>query len=121
MADTGDLKSLDFGREGSNPSAPTMYLKEKGLIMESKVIPTPDFFLDEFVKYYNSEVSDYDIPEIDIKECFVVWYNYTVGNAKALISTVRPDHKYYELTYHVGKNELYIDAYLKVDHDVVKF
>lgn len=93
--------------------------------MDSGVNPAPDFFLDEFVKYYNSEISDYDIPEIDKNECFVVWYNYTVGNAKALISTVRPDHKYYELTYRLGpmaiNNELYIDAYLKVDHVAVKF
>lgn len=26
MADTGDLKSFDFGHEGSNPSAPTILL-----------------------------------------------------------------------------------------------
>lgn len=26
MADAGDLKSLDFGREGSNPSAPTIQI-----------------------------------------------------------------------------------------------
>ena len=89
--------------------------------MEEKVNPTPEFFIDEFIKYYNSEVADNDIPKITFDECFVVWYNYTVGNAKALISTTRPDHKYYELTYHVGKNELYIDAYLKVDHKSVKF
>lgn len=30
MADTGDLKSFDFGREGSNPSTPTYRLLEKG-------------------------------------------------------------------------------------------
>ncbi len=89
--------------------------------MEPGVNPTPDFFIDEFVEYYNTEIADYDIPKITKEECFVVWYNYTVGNAKSLISTTRPDHKYYELTYHLGKNELYIDAYLKVDHDVVKF
>ncbi len=89
--------------------------------MAETVNPTPEFFIEEFVKYYNSEVADYDIPKITYDECFVVWYNYTVGNAKALISTTRPDHKYYELTYHVGKNELYIDAYLKVDHKSVKF
>ena len=89
--------------------------------MEETVNPTPEFFIDEFIKYYNSEVADYDIPKITFDECFVVWYNYTVGNAKALISTTRLDHKYYELTYHVGKNELYIDSYLKVDHKSVKF
>lgn len=89
--------------------------------MDSTVNPTPEFFIGEFVKYYNCEVADYDIPEISAEECFVVWYNYTVGNAKALVSTARADHKYYELTYHAVKNELYIDAYLKVDHDVVKF
>lgn len=89
--------------------------------MGSKVNPTPEFFIEEFVKHYNLEVADHDIPEISAEECFVVWYNYTVGNAKALISTIRPDHKYYELTFHLAKDSLYIDAYLKVDHDTVKF
>lgn len=27
MADAGDLKSLDFGREGSSPSAPTTWAR----------------------------------------------------------------------------------------------
>lgn len=86
-----------------------------------RVNPTPDFLLDEFVNYYNVEIADSDVPEISKSECFVVWYNYTLGNAKGLISTIRPDHKYYELTYDVHKSSLYIDAYLKVDHDWVQF
>lgn len=89
--------------------------------MNSEVNPTPEFFIEEFVKYYNCEIADYDISEISAEECFVVWYNYTLGNAKALVSTVRPDHKYYELTFDRSQGKLYTDAYLKVDHDVVKF
>lgn len=82
---------------------------------------TPKDFLEEFMKFYNTEIADYDVPEITNAECFIVWYNFTLGNAKALISTYRPDHMYYEMTYNREKNELYIDAYVKVKHDVVKY
>lgn len=82
---------------------------------------TPKNFLDEFVMFYNDEVADADIPKITLEECFVVWYNFTLGNAKALISTYRPDHKYYEMTYNSAKDELYIDSYLKVHHDCVRY
>lgn len=83
--------------------------------------PTPAKFLEEFMEFYNSEIADSDIPKITPEECFVVWYNFTLGNAKALVSTYRPDHMYYEMTYNVAKNELYIDAYLKVKHSTKSF
>lgn len=82
-----------------------------------KLTPTPDGMLDAFLTYYNSKVADYDVPKMKKEDAYVVWFCYIVGNAKALISTTRHDHMYYELTYHENKGQLYIDSYLKVSHN----
>ena len=81
--------------------------------------PTPEAMLDIFVAWFNESVADYDVPPLDKDEAYVVWFCYTVGNAKALVSTSRHDHMYYEVTYHQNKEELYIDQYLKVSHAVI--
>lgn len=80
------------------------------------VKPTPDAILDAFVEFYNEEIADYDVDKISKSDAYIVWFCYIVGNAKALISTVRPDHMYYELTYHVEKNQLHVDMYTKIRH-----
>ena len=83
------------------------------------VKPNPDSLRKAFVDYFNEEIADFDIPKIQETEVYIVWFAYIVGNAKALISTTRPDHKYYELTYHLDKNQLHVDSYLKVKHDSI--
>jgi hypothetical protein len=40
-------------------------------------------------------------------------------NNKALLSTTLPDGMYYELTYNGDKQEIYVDAYKKVDNYTV--
>jgi len=80
------------------------------------VQPTPEGFVQAFVDYFNNEIADFDVPAIHKNEVYIVWFAYTVGNAKALISTTRHDHKYYELTYHLELKQLHIDSYLKVQH-----
>lgn len=81
---------------------------------------TPEEFLITFVNWFNSTIADSDVSPLSKDEAYVVWFNYTLGNNKVLISTVRPDHKYYELTYHSDKDCVYIDTYLKVRHDTEK-
>lgn len=85
------------------------------------VSPNPDSMLDAFVWFYNNNIADFDVPAINRHEAFVVWFCYIVGNAKCLISTTRPDHMYYELTYHPEKKQLHIDAYKKVVHKSIDF
>lgn len=46
-------------------------------------------------------------------EVYVVWFAYTLGNWKALLSTTLPDQMYYEVTHDVNKNQTYLDAYKK--------
>lgn len=50
------------------------------------------------------------------EEVYVVWYCKTLQNAKALLSTDIPDGMYYEVTYNGDKDEMYFDAYQKVEN-----
>lgn len=86
-----------------------------------EVSPNQESMIAAFVKFYNENIADFDVPEIDPSEVFAVWFCYIVGNAKCLISTTRPDHMYYELTYHVEKQQLHVDAYQKVIHKSFDF
>jgi len=47
---------------------------------------------------------------------YVVWFTYTLGNWKTLVSTELPDGMYYEVTHNATLRETYIDAYKKFDH-----
>lgn len=47
-------------------------------------------------------------------EVYVVWFSFTLGNWKALLSTTLPDGRYYEITHSTEKNETYVDCYVKL-------
>jgi hypothetical protein len=49
-------------------------------------------------------------------DVYIVWFNYTLGGYKALVSTTLPDGMYYEVTYNKNKGETYLDAYKKFDN-----
>lgn len=49
-------------------------------------------------------------------EVYVVWCCKTLQNNKALLSTTLQDGMYYELTYNGNKDQLYLDAYHKVEN-----
>lgn len=82
--------------------------------------PTPDGMLDIFVDWYNKKIADYDVPSISKEEAYVVWFCYTVGNAKALVSTTRQDHMYYELTYKLSYDAVFVDQYVKIVHTALE-
>lgn len=52
-------------------------------------------------------------------EVFVVWFAYVLGDWKSLCSTTLPDGRYYEVTYKLASNEVFIDTYIKVDNVAV--
>lgn len=56
----------------------------------------------------NTEFNEYDV--------YAVWFTYTLGNWKCLISTTLPDGMYYEVTHNFAKDETYVDAYKKFDN-----
>lgn len=70
------------------------------------------------VKYINSRkrVEGQVFKPITEGEVYVVWCCKTLQNNKALLSTTLQDGMYYELTYNGNKDQLYLDAYRKVEN-----
>lgn len=53
-------------------------------------------------------------PTLKLEEVYVVWSVKVLQNWKALLSTSRPDGRYYEITYDGDKCQAYVDTYFKV-------
>lgn len=58
---------------------------------------------------------------ISVDDVYVVWCCKTLQNNKALLSTPISDGMYYEVTYNGDKNEMYFDAYKKVENIKIDF
>lgn len=69
------------------------------------------------VLLYAQEQSGTELKEDDV---YIVWSCKTLQNNKALLSTTLRDGMYYELTYNGDKDELYFDAYKKVQNICIK-
>lgn len=66
----------------------------------------------------NKEVTDqFFLTTLDV---YVVWFSFTLGNWKALLSTTVVDGKYYEVTYNAAKDETYVDTYVKLRNEQIK-
>jgi len=76
--------------------------------------PTPEGFLDFFEWWFNEYVADAGVAAIEEGEAYIVWFCIVLGRAKCLVSTTRPDHRYYELTYDAERRMVYVDSYVKV-------
>ena len=57
--------------------------------------------------------------EFSIKDVYVVWFAYTLGNWKALVSTSLSDGRYYEVTHRVNSGMAFVDTYRKTHNKVV--
>lgn len=62
------------------------------------------------VNYFNETA---DTHPIKIDDTYIVWFNYTLKNFKALVSTTVHDGMYYEVTYNAATKQIYLDAYKK--------
>jgi hypothetical protein len=63
--------------------------------------------------YIRAHHGKHELPEFSV---FHVWFCKTLQNWKALLSSTLPDDMYYEVTYNGDKDEIYLDAYHKVDN-----
>ena len=70
---------------------------------------------DEVVEYVRMHLGE----NISREDVYVVWLCKTLQNNKALLSTPLLDGMYYEMTYNGDKQELYVDAYKKMDNYTV--
>lgn len=73
--------------------------------------------VDSFNKYKEKTDTDFFLTPDKV---YVVWFNYTLGNWKALLSTMVVDGKYYEVTFNALTHELYIDTYVKLRNEQLK-
>ena len=67
-------------------------------------------------EYTNNHVDKSDNITVPPQDVFVVWSCKTLQNNKALLSTPLFDGMYYECTYNGDKNEIYFDAYKKLEN-----
>lgn len=56
---------------------------------------------------------------LTLDEIYVVSFTYILGNYKAVLSTSRPDGRYFEVTYNSTKSETYVDLYVRVDQVII--
>lgn len=73
----------------------------------------------ELVKNYTNEYLNNEA-EINENAVYCVWLCRTLGNNKALLSTTLFDGMYYEVTFNGNKNEIYLDAYKKLENKCIK-
>ena len=73
----------------------------------------------ELVKDYTNEYLNNEA-EINENAVYCVWLCRTLGNNKALLSTTLFDGMYYEVTFNDNKNEIYLDAYKKLENKCIK-
>lgn len=80
-----------------------------------------EFFIKakDLVRSYAAEHLDKSDTVTELPEVFVVWFNYTLHNMKALLSTTLLDGMYYEVTYNSASNEIYLDVYKKFENRCV--
>ena len=78
---------------------------------------------DEFLKIATEEVRRYTEEHLENPQgydVYVVWVCKTLQNNKALLSTTLPDGMYFEVTYNGDKQEMYLDAYRKLENRCIK-
>lgn len=70
--------------------------------------------------YTNEHLDKSDGKQITTDDVYVVWYCKALQNWKALASTTLFDGMYYELTLNGDKQEIYLDAYKKIENRAIK-
>jgi hypothetical protein len=57
--------------------------------------------------------------DLKLDDIYVVFFTYTLGNWKAMVSTRAFDGLYYEVTHNDASSETYLDAYQKINNVVI--
>ena len=65
----------------------------------------------EFIERAKVLVASADSIDTKESEVYTVWFNYTLGNMKAMLSTTKGNGMYYEVTYNKREKQIYLDSY----------
>lgn len=63
--------------------------------------------------------TDTDPERLFVEDIYIVWFSKVLQNWKALLSTNRPDDKYFEVTYNGDRLESYVDEYIKTSNTAI--
>jgi hypothetical protein len=105
------------------------------ICVEANLIPAEEKSMDEakkapelsYMEEAKKQVRQYVLMHLDLSDptpefdVYVVWFSKTLQNWKALVSTTLPDKMYYEVTFNGDKNEMYIDAYVKLNNICIRY
>ena len=71
--------------------------------------------------YNKNKINPLDVEGTSITEedVYVVWFCKTLQHWKALVSTNKPDTRYYEVTFNGDTEQAYIDVYTKEKNETV--
>lgn len=69
--------------------------------------------------YFNTHADPTDGVQINIDQVFLVSFTYVLGGWKGMVSTTVPDGMYYETTFNKEEGVIYLDAYKKLDQEIV--
>lgn len=64
-------------------------------------------------------INNYIHGDVLIFDVYVVWFCKTLKNWKALVATTMDDGRYYEVTHNGEACETYLDAYAKIDNELI--
>lgn len=65
----------------------------------------------EFIERAKVLVASADDIDTKTSDVYMVWFNYTLGNMKAMLSTTKGNGMYYEVTYNKREKQIYLDSY----------
>lgn len=57
---------------------------------------------------------------VKFDDVYTVWFCYILGGWKALVSTTLDDNRYFEVTFDVQRNNIYLDVYEKRHNESIK-
>ena len=57
---------------------------------------------------------------VKFDDVYTVWFCYILGGWKALVSTTLDDNRYFEVTFDVQRDNIYLDVYEKRHNESIK-
>jgi hypothetical protein len=73
------------------------------------------------VDNYNAHHDTAKTPQMTTEAVQIVWFTYTLGNWKAIVSPVNFKGMLWEVTYNFNRSEAYIDVYRKLNNVVIAY
>lgn len=68
------------------------------------------------VANFNEHRKSRTVPELQMKDVFIVWFTKTLMNWKAIIASSQAKGLFWEVSYNGVRKEIYLDVYTKINN-----